>query len=176
MKRSLYLILALTLIVACKPKEQQGVVEEEVQKVLGPQRHVMEKYHYTDSIADSKIVFTIHREADSTLNIVEDDFGDSYVDNFYHLTIKKNGAEFFSHRFTKDSFSNLSSDLRKTTIFDGFRFVGRENGILKFSVCLSEPDSDLSVPYVLSIGPDGSYTITPDNTPDLDEAEEEEGV
>lgn len=176
MKHTLYIISLLCLMVGCKSVEKQDSKEVEEQSVSGPQCHVMERYHYTDSIEGTSIVYTIHREADSTLNIIEDEFGDTYLDNYYQLTIKKNGLEFFSHRFTKDSFVNLSSALQKTTIFDGFRFVDRKDGKLLFSVCLSEPDSDLSVPFILSIGPDGSYTITPDNTPDLDAEEEDEGV
>lgn len=173
MKHTLFILLALTLFVSCQKKVQEETVTTE-SVPQGPQRVVMELYNYTDSVPGTNIRYTIHREPDSTLAVVEDEFGDTYVDNYYQLTIKREGTELFSHRFTKASFSNLSADLRKTTIFDGFRFVRRENGLLQFSVCVSEPNSDLSVPFILSVGPDGSYTIAPDNTPDLEE--EEEGV
>lgn len=177
MKYTLFIIASsLCLLAGCKSAEKQETEVVEDQISLGPQRHVMERYHLRDSIEGTSIVFTIHREADSTLAVVKDEFGDTYVDNYYQLTISKGGAEFFSHRFTKQSFSNLSDGLRSATIFDGFRYVGREDGKIQFSVCLSEPDSDLSVPYLLSVGPDGSYTISPDNTPDLDEPVEEDGV
>ncbi|MBR4516678.1 MAG: DUF4738 domain-containing protein, partial [Bacteroidaceae bacterium] len=55
-------------------------------------------------------------------------------------------------------------------IMDGMSFNHAEEGKLYFNACVSFPESDMSCPFILTIGPDGSYTITPDTS--FDEADE----
>ena len=66
----------------------------------------------------------------------------------------------------------------KNGILDGFRFNRVDNGKLVFSLCVSYPDSDLSAPFLLTIGPDGSSTIVEDEFMDVDpdSGEGDEGV
>ena len=81
----------------------------------------------------------------------------------------KDGKTFFDRSFTKADFrSLLSKDFQKYGIMDGLRFNHAEEGKLYFNTCVSLPDSDMSCPFFLTIGPDGSYTITPDTTIDED--------
>jgi hypothetical protein len=56
----------------------------------------------------------------------------------------------------------------KNGILDGFRFFRVDDGKLVFSLCVSYPDSDLSSPFLLTIGPDGSATITKDELMDVE--------
>ena len=42
------------------------------------------------------------------------------------------------------------------------------DGKLVFSLCVSYPESDLSSPFLLTIGPDGSATITKDEFMDVE--------
>ena len=56
---------------------------------------------------------------------------------------------------------------KKYGIIDGMRFNRAEEGKLYFNTCVSYPESDMSRPFILNIGPDGSYMILPDD--DLDE-------
>ena len=44
-----------------------------------------------------------------------------------------------------------------------------QEGKLTFGVCVSFPESDMSEPFVLTVGPDGSFTLEPDNAPDIEE-------
>lgn len=134
--------------------------------------HRMKDYNLTDSVTlgSHLYVYTIHREADDSLKVVVDENGDKFVDNYYDLTILKDGKSFFRHRFTKASFgSQLDGSFRNNGILDGFRFMSAKEGMFTFGVCVSYPESDMSTPFVLTIGPDGSYTLEPDTAPDIEE-------
>lgn len=134
--------------------------------------HRMKDYDLTDSVTlgSHLFVYSIHREADDSLKAVIDENGDKFVDNYYDLTVLRDGANFFRRRFTKASFgSQLDENFRKNGILDGFRFMSAQEGKLTFGVCVSFPESDMSEPFVLTIGPDGSYTLEPDNAPDIEE-------
>ena len=81
----------------------------------------------------------------------------------------KDGGKLFDRSFTKADFkSMLSEEFQQYGIMDGLRFNCAEDGKLLFNTCVSYPDSDMSCPFFLVIGPDGSYVITPDNTIDED--------
>ena len=129
-------------------------------------------YAYTDSLTQGshKIVYYITSEADSTLKVVEDEDGIKFADNRWKLVIKKDGKQLFSHSFTKADFkSQLPDDFQKYGIMDGLRFHHALEGRLYFNTCVSFPDSDMSCPFFLIIGPDGSYRIEPNTTIDEDD-------
>ena len=112
-----------------------------------------------------KVVFTITSQPDEELPEVVDEDGVKYRDNRFQLLIMKDGKQLFNRSFTKADFkSQLSEDFQKFGIMDGLRFNHAEEGKLYFNTCVSFPDSDMSCPFILTIGPDGSYTITPDTT------------
>ncbi len=157
---------------ACGGRKEK--VNEPVQETVqtGPQLRRMNAYDLQDSIrmGSNKMVYTLHRDGDESQPMVTDENGDKHVDNFYELTIKKNGADFFSQRFTKASFkSMLDADFMKNGILDGFRYNRCEDGKLLFSICVSYPDSDMSAPFILTIGPDGSHSLRPDDVLDVEE-------
>ena len=126
-------------------------------------------YAYTDSLMQGshKVVYNITSEADEELPEVVDEDGVKYKDNRFNLFITKDGKTLFDRSFTKADFNFLlSKDFQKYGIMDGLRFNHAEEGKLYFNTCVSYPDSDMSCPFILTIGPDGSYTITPDTTVD----------
>ena len=126
-------------------------------------------YAYTDSLMQGshKVVFSITSQPDEELPEVVDEDGVKYKDNRFWLTIMKDDKTLFSRSFTKADFkSQLSSDFQKYGIMDGLRFNHIEDGKLIFNTCVSFPDSDMSCPFILAIGPDGSYTISPDTSID----------
>ena len=67
--------------------------------------------------------------------------------------------------------AQLDDSFRQNGILDGFRFISDKEGKLLFGVCVSFPESDMSSPFVLTIGPDGSFIIEPDTTPDIEETD-----
>ncbi len=173
------MILASMLLCACGGKKEN--VEETVAETTKtePQVHRTKEYHLQDTIrmGNNLLVYTLHRTSDESQPLVKDEYGDSHVDNLYDLKIWKNGADFFSQRFTKSTFKSLlDADFQKYGILDGFRYSRSEDGKLLFSVCVSYPDSDMSAPFVVTIGPDGSYTLKKDDVLDVEELSDTEEV
>lgn len=169
--------LAVVLCAGCKKEvktEPEPVKEEKVVE----QTYSLETYHYTDSVKVGAYTYayTLHREADEALGIVVDEYDDKWVNTFYLLKVWRNGAPFFEKRFEKETLGSLlPEDFRKSGIIDGFRFTGVEDAKLCFSLCVSYPNSDMSAPFLLTIGPDGSYSMKPDEVSDvMNEGEMEE--
>ena len=166
MKRFLIIGLGLVFLASCGPQkiEQEGSDQTD-QDNDGVWE--LPNYAYTDSLMQGshKVVFTITSQPDEELPEVVDEDGVKYRDNRFQLLIMKDGKQLFNRSFTKADFkSQLSEDFQKFGIMDGLRFNHAEEGKLYFNTCVSFPDSDMSCPFILTIGPDGSYTITPDTT------------
>lgn len=171
----LYLCLLFPVFCSCGDNKDQKDGQNTLTTEQQASVHRMKDYDLTDSVTmgNHLFVYTIHREADDSLKAVVDENGDKYVDNYYDLTILRDGTNFFRRRFTKLSFGNqLDESFRKNGILDGFRYMSAKEGMLTFGVCVSFPESDMSEPFVLTIGPDGSFTLEPDTTPDIEETED----
>ena len=157
-------------IISCSPQkvEKQEATQAEQ---ASDEVHSLPDYAYTDSLMQGshRVVYSISSQPDDELPEVVDEDGVKYKDNRFSLVITKDGKTLFSRSFTKADFrSLLSKDFQKYGIMDGLRFNHAEEGKLYFNTCVSLPDSDMSCPFFLTIGPDGSYTITPDTTIDED--------
>ena len=166
MKRFLIIGLGLVFLASCGPQkiEQEGSDQTE-QNDDGI--HRMSDYAYTDSLMQGshKVVFTITSQPDEELPEVVDEDGVKYRDNRFNLLIVKDGRTLFERSFTKADFkSQLPEDFQKLGIMDGLRFNHAEEGKLYFNTCVSFPDSDMTCPFILTIGPDGSFTLAPDPT------------
>ena len=174
MKSRKIIYFSLLIFAFCSCNDRKGQTEGQVATTAEQQvsEHRMQNYNLTDSVTlgSHLYVYTIHREADDSLKAVVDENGDKFVDNYYDLTVLKDGKEFFRRRFTKVSFgSQLDDNFRKNGILYGFRVMTAKEGQLTFGICVSFPESDMSEPFVLTIGPDGSYTLEPDTAPDIEE-------
>ena len=168
----LYLCLLFPVFCSCGDNKDQKDGQNTLTTEQQASVHRMKDYDLTDSVTmgNHLFVYTIHREADDSLKAVVDENGDKYVDNYYDLTILRDGTSFFRRRFTKLSFGNqLDESFRKNGILDGFRFMSAKEGKLTFGVCVSYPESDMSEPFLLTVGPDGSFTLEPDMAPDIEE-------
>ena len=169
MKKYLYYSLFICLA-SCSPQKKE--VQETVQtEEISNEVRTLPEYAYTDSLMQGshKVVYAISSGADDELPLVVDEDGVKYKDNRYQLTITKDDKALFSRSFTKADFkSQLPGDFQKYGIMDGLRFNRTEEGKLIFNTCVSYPESDMSCPFFLTIGPDGSYTLTLDTTIDED--------
>jgi len=168
----LYLSIVALAFCACNDKSGQKEGQSTANTEQQASEHRMKDYDLTDSVTlgSHLYVYTIHRQADDSLKVVVDENGDKFVDNYYDLTIVRDGANFFRRRFTKLSFgSQLDESFRKNGILDGFRYMSAKEGKLTFGVCVSYPESDMSEPFLLTVGPDGSFTLEPDMAPDIEE-------
>ena len=146
-----------------------GSKQAETQDTIQPEQNTDEvrtlpDYAHIDSLTQGshKLRYVIESESAEDLPDVVDEEGIKYKDKRFVLDIAKDGQKFFRHSFTKADFkSQLSEDFQKHGIMDGLCFNRTEDGKLYFN-----PDSDMSCPFFLIIGPDGSYAIAPDTSVD----------
>lgn len=172
-KAILTFLFSSTLITLSSCTQQNTKTEATVQtEQTIDEVHSLPAYSYVDSLMQGshKVVYHIERECAEDLPIVEDEEGIKYKDNRYTLNITKDGTKLFSKQFTKADFkSKLSENFQDLGIMDGMRFNRAEEGKLYFNTCISYPESDMTCPFLLIIGPDGSYAIEDDTTVEDDE-------
>ena len=165
----LLVLVAATLLCGCKKETAKETTSIEVAET-GPQTHRLDALHYIDSlkVGSRNYAYTLHRDSDEGLGTVTDEYGDKWVNTFYELTVECNGQPFFKKRFVKETIAYLlPDDFKEQGILDGFRYMHSEYGKLLFSFCVSYPNSDMSAPFLLAIGPDGSHSIEPDSVMDV---------
>lgn len=182
MKRYVIALFSTLALASC---QQQSQKSQEPQALASQtqdtsdQIHRMAVYDYSSSVevGSHTYNYAIHGEAVDSLGIVTDEMGERYADNCYRLTVTRDGGAFFDHRFTKGTFrSLLDKGFARNGILDGFRFFKVQDAKLLFCVCVSYPESDMSAPFILAVGPDGSYTIDCDNNLDVDNSDDNDGV
>ena len=166
--KSLILLLSISLIsfCSCGPQKNETQGSDQTEQT-DDGIHRMSDYAYTDSLMQGshKVVYTITRQPDENLPTVIDEDGIKYKDNHFNLLIVKDGKKLFERSFTKADFnSKLPDEFQKYGIMDGLRFHHAEEGKLYFNACVSFPESDMICPFLVTIGPDGSYTIASDTS------------
>lgn len=180
MKYKIVPLFLVGMLAACqwgKTQEEQMVEQTPAEEPVGPTTHRMPVYDFADTVtAGGKLYrYAIHRHAVDSLPPVKDEWGDTYVDNMYALSITCGGKAVFSHTYTKRGLqAHLSPDFVKQGIIDGFRFYRTEGANLVFGLCVSYPDSDLSARFLLTITPSGHATICKDNTPEVELMDQDE--
>lgn len=178
MKKAHFTLLtaaALTIQTACRntsnaPVEEshQNEYETPDDQPTGIQR--MNTYDFTDTVVISghTYIYNIHREASDSLPTVSDDFGTSFADNIYHINIRRDGGQFYSHSFTKAAFVNmLTAEMKKHGVLDGMRCDTTLDGLC-FAASISQPQSDLYQPFIITVAPDASTAITRDTRDEMD--------
>ena len=174
MKKQIISLLLLPFVLgACNPKtenaessSQSALDKTEAKDVL----HRLPTLHVEDTVTSGSNAYAImiHREACDSLGIVADEMGYRFADNLLKISVKKNGAVLFARTFKKADFLHLlDASFAKHSILDGCRFVQVHEGMVTFFLAVSYPDSDMSRPFKLNIGPDGSYMIVKND--DLEE-------
>lgn len=166
------LFLLIVLCSACgKTADKEGTRQENTSDMADMNViHRLPDLHVEDTVISGSNVYvwTIDRVSCDSIGIVKDEMGYRFADNLLSITIRKNGSPFFSRTFKKSSFSHLlDEDFARQSILDGCRFLQVHEGMLTFSLAVSYPESDMSRPFKLNIGPDGSFMILEDN--DLEE-------
>ena len=166
MKKQIISLLMLSLVLcACNKKVQSTDSAPEVDKTKKEAENTLHRLptlHVEDTVTSGSNVYAlmINREACDSLGIVTDDMGYRYADNLLEISVKKNGAVLFNRTFKKKDFLHLlDGEFAKHSILDGCRFLQVHEGMVTFSLAVSYPDSDMSRPLKLNIGPDGCYMI-----------------
>ncbi len=180
MKKQLISLLMFSLVLcACNKKTQStesATTNEKPKTEAENILHRLPTLHVEDTVKSGSNVYAlmINREACDSLGIVTDEMGYRFADNLLKISVKKNGSVLFARTFKKKDFMHLlDAEFAKHSILDGCRFLQVHEGMVSFSLAVSYPDSDMSRPFKLNIGPDGSYMIVKND--DMEEEYETEG-
>ena len=165
MKRPTFGASALTLLLlfalsACVGKsnqiqEQTAPSEFEDENAVADGIQRMHPYDFPDTLHTGAhtYIYTIHREADESLPLVEDEEGTCYADNRYTLAIQCDGQTFFNRSFTKATFASyLSKEFLENGLLDG----------MVFAVSVTLPQSDMVEPLLLHVDNGGGISIERD--------------
>lgn len=142
----------------------------------------MRDYHYSARVECKNLqyAYDIVREVNDSLPVVTDENGERFADNYIRLRVNKNDRQIFNKVFTKASFSEfLNEDFKAHSILEGMAFDRVVDNGLRFAVSISYPLSDIYIPLLVTVSPEGSYQITKDEILDTiveksDSTEQEE--
>ena len=185
-------LIALTAILtlsSCNSNKQESTSKEapvgvEQSKLKGVQQMGAMTHNDTITIKGALYQYRIDRRPDIKLPIVTDDQGMKYADNRVVIMLSDSkGTTLFEHTFTKADFlSQLPEDFQKYGVLEGMAFnidrISEANFHFSASICY--PQTDLYLPFDVSINPTGEMTISRDNSFDdavpNEKTSEEDGV
>ena len=165
-------------------KATEAPVGVEQSKLKGVQQMGAMTHNDTISIRGELYQYRIDRKPDTELPVVTDDQGMKYADNRVEVTLSDSkGTTLFHHIFIKADFqSQLPEDFKKFGVLEGMAFnidkISEANFHFSASICY--PQTDLYLPFDISINQTGDMIITRDNSFDnvipSEGASEEDGV
>lgn len=160
--------LLFGLFTACKDRGQSSSTDETLKTASKDSVETIQKmneYQYTDDIEwnGKPVTYLVERYAVDSLSSVKDDTGTEYADNVIYLTLKQGDKKIFSKTFYKSSFKEyMEKDFYNHAILEGMAFDKVKDGNLCFAVSVSYPMSDLYIPLLITIHPNGSFEIAKD--------------
>lgn len=170
MKRIAFLCVVAFLIAACgKKQESRNIIVSKQQVTQAPKKQEkMEDVDYNWNVGWVGSTYTVfvHRFADESLPMVEDEYGNKYYDNRVSVkVIRKDGSEFFNKTFSKTDFSScLDDNFRRNGALLGLLFVEAVGDDLKFGGSVGSPDplSDEYIPLVMKLNRMGTVHVSRD--------------
>ena len=169
MKMLLYISISLVLLVlvSCNNRTSKRdpdnyVVESIKEDVISNEIHQLQTISssssadFKGSTYDMKVV----RRPDNTLPVVTDAQGQKYYDNTITLEISTGGKLFVNKIFNKNTFASyLDSEFIQHAILEGLVFDKVTDYGLMFAASVSYPESDLYVPFHVTVLPNGTLSI-----------------
>ena len=168
MNRSLYILLALFLLTlaSCsqnKKKDPDNYIVESIQKDVVSTAIQELQVISASSQADFKgrtYDMKVVRRPDSTLPVVTDVQGQKYYDNTITLEVSTGGKLFVNKIFNKNTFASyLEPEFVQHAILEGLVFDKVTDYGLMFAASVSYPESDLYVPFHVTVLPNGALSI-----------------
>ena len=169
MKRLLYISISLVLLVlvSCNNRTSKRdpdnyVVESIKEDVISNEIHQLQTISSSTSADFKGRTYTMNviRKADGTLPIVTDVQGVKYYDNTITLEITTDGKLFANKIFNKNTFSSyLEPDFIQHSILEGLVFDKVTDYGLMFAASVSYHESDLYVPFHVTVLPNGNLSI-----------------
>jgi len=167
-----FVVFAAAAVALCSCKEKKPAQADIITERYVPQRPqapiAMSADTETENVTwmGKPYSVTISRTPVDSMT-VSDDSGQKYVDNRFHLTVKRqDGSVFTEKTFFKNSFrSYIQEPFISRGILAGIRFDEADDAKLEFSVVVAMPEAidDLFLPLALSIDSQGGITIRQDD-------------
>ena len=168
MKTTRYILFCLmTLMLAsCNNSKQKDpdnyVVESIKPDEISDEIHLLQTIEATAQAEFKGKVYNMKvvRRADNTLPVVTDEQGLKYYDNTITLEVTTDGKQFAHKLFNKNTFASyLEADFLKHSILEGLVFDKVNDHGLQFAASVSYPESDLYVPFNITLLPNGNLSI-----------------
>lgn len=173
-------VSAVGLVVGCGNKNKTTEIIEKKDTVAVPKTiQRMQDYKSSGAVSlhGTKYTYDIHRMSDSGLPTVSDESGKKYYDNKIDLTITKDGSQFFTKTFSKETFSSyIDEEFKKKGVLEGLVFDKTDGDCLQFAASVSYPqiESDEYIPLIVRVSKDGSISISRDSQMDTSGKSDEE--
>lgn len=167
-KNFCFLFCLLLFAAACGNKENQKSESDLGSENVADTAHEIQKmrdYEYGADVVWDGTTYHYHitRKVEDSLDVVTDDTGSRYADNYIVLEVQRSGQSFFKQTFRKQRFTEfLNDDFRKHAILEGMAFDRVDEQGLRFSVSVSYPMSDMYIPLLITVTKEGTYTVQRD--------------
>lgn len=170
------LLMAVLAISCSKKKESKDIIVPTAEAVKPKAPISMQPYNQQQEVEwlDKSYQVIINRVADDSLQMVQDETGQKFVDNRITLrVIRADGSVFFKKVFTKGNFdAQLDDDYRKTGILEGLVFDKVDGNNLVFAGSVSHPQTDEYIPLVVTVSNFGNISIKRDDQMDTNSTQE----
>ena len=173
----LAVLLMAVLAISCSKKKESKDIIVPTAEVVKPKAPIsMQPYNQQQEVEwlDKSYQVIINRVADDSLQMVQDETGQKFVDNRITLrVIRADGSVFFKKVFTKGNFdAQLDDDYRKTGILEGLVFDKVDGNNLVFVGSVSHPQTDEYIPLVVTVSNFGNISIKRDDQMDTNSTQE----
>ena len=123
------------------------------------------------TVGEREYQSNVVRRPDNNLPMVSNEQGQKYVDNRITLTLREGGRLVVSKEFTKNDFlSFLDAGFQRHAILEGLVFDKVEGRNILYAASVAYPESDLYVPFQITVTPTGSINIEKSDVMDEYEA------
>ena len=172
-------LLMVALMISCgKKKESKDIIVPTVEEVKPKAPISMQPYHQQQEVEwlDKSYQVIINRVADDSLQMVQDETGQKFIDNRITLrVIRADGSVFFKKVFTKGNFdAQLDDNYRETGILEGLVFDKVDGNNLVFAGSVSHPQTDEYIPLVVTVSNFGDVSIKRDNQMDTNSTQDQQ--
>lgn len=169
----IFLIMGMGAALYSCQGEKQTDVSEHAQEYSAQDTlekvQTMNDYRYSANIEwnGKNVRYLIERHPVDSLPVIQDEFGMEYKDNVLSLTVLQDDKEIFRKNFYKSSFkAYLEPGFYNHAILEGMAFDKVKGDALCFSASVCYPMSDLYMPMLILVYPDGRYKISKDTVLD----------
>ncbi|MBQ6038903.1 MAG: DUF4738 domain-containing protein [Bacteroidaceae bacterium] len=122
-------------------------------------------------VGEREFQSNVVRRPDNNLPMVSNEQGQKYVDNRITLTLREGGRLVVSKEFTKNDFlSFLDAGFQRHAILEGLVFDKVEGRNILYAASVAYPESDLYVPFQITVTPAGNISIEKSDVMDEYEA------